>query len=80
MSTAKMYWRTLNSLSDSVKLRLATMLTSSVVEKADSKETSAELTQRMLKKYAGAWVGDESDEDIMATIRESSSIRNAVQL
>lgn len=80
ISIARSYWRTLSSLSDSVKLRLASMLTTSIVEKADKRESSAELTQRMLKKYRGAWVGDESADEIIAAIRENSSIRNAVQL
>lgn len=80
ISIARSYWRTLSMLSDSVKLRLASMLTASIVEKADKRESSAELTQRMLKKYSGVWVGDESPKEIIAAIHENSSIRNAVQL
>jgi len=80
ISIAELYWKILSSLSDSVKLRLAKMLTSSVAEKAEKQESSSELTERMLKKYNGAWVGDESSEEIMTAIRENSSIRKAIQL
>lgn len=80
ISIAKSYWKALRFLSDGVKLRLASMLTTSIVEKADKKESSAELTQRMLNKYSGAWVGDESADEIMTAIYENSSIRKAVRL
>lgn len=80
ISIANSYWRVLSSLSDGVKLRLASMLTTSIIENVDKKETSSELTKRMLKKYNGAWVGDENAEEIMTRIRENSSIRNAVLL
>lgn len=80
ISIADSYWRLLCSLNDRVKLRLASMLTLSVAKKAERDETSDELTTRMLKKHCGAWTGDESSEEIMAAIRENSSIRDAIQL
>lgn len=79
-SIAESYWKVLSPLGDGAKLRLVTMLTTSIVEKIDKKETSSELTARMLKKYNGTWMGDESPEEIMSAIRENSSIRNAVNL
>jgi len=77
---AESYWRGLSSLSDGVKLRLAAMLASSVAEKEERRESSKELNARMLAKYSGAWSGDESPAEIIASIRENSSTRKAVDL
>lgn len=74
------YWNTLRSLSDDIKLRLAAMLTVSVVEKDKEETDSSILTKRMLDKYGGAWKGDESADEIMAAIRENSSIRKPIEL
>lgn len=88
ISIAEMYWQSLNSLSDNVKLRLATMLTSSVVDKADRKESSAELTQSMLQKYSGAWVedfagrwqDDRTTEQMISDIHEARTTNREIEL
>ena len=85
MSTAELnltntYWALLRHLSDDVKLRLASLLTSSVVE---SKETPASqgknLTEQMIAKYAGALSDDRSADEIIDSIynqRTSKPIQN----
>ena len=67
-------WNMLKDLSDNIKLRLATRLTASVLhEKAEAQEKS--LTRTVLDKYCGAWEGEESADEIMATIKQNSTIR-----
>ena len=74
------YWNMLRSLSNDMKLKLATRLTASVVEKAERTETSvSEHTRQMLDKFYGAWEGDESAEQIIATMKENSSIRQPLE-
>lgn len=56
------YWEMLKSLSDEVKLRLATRLTASVVT---SKAVDADKTEEMLEKHLGVWKDDRSTEQII---------------
>lgn len=49
------YWEMLKSLSDEVKLRLATRLTASVVS---AKAADVDNTEEMLEKHLGAWKDD----------------------
>lgn len=56
------YWEMLKSLSDEVKLRLATRLTASVVS---AKAADADKTEEMLEKHLGAWKDDRSTEEII---------------
>lgn len=56
------YWEMLKSLSDEVKLRLATRLTASVVS---AKAADADNTEEMLEKHLGAWKDDRSTEEII---------------
>lgn len=87
-SIAESYWKTLCSLSDGVKLRLATMLTTSVVEKIDEKGTSSELAEQMLKKNSGAWAtciagrwqDDRTTEQIISDIREARTKNREIEL
>jgi len=73
------YWNMLRFLSNEMKLKLATRLTASVVEKAERTETHvSEHTRQMLEKFYGAWEGDESAEQIIATIKENNSIRKPI--
>ena len=46
------YWEMLKSLSDDIKLRLATRLTASVVA---GKVTHRDKTQDMIEKHMGKW-------------------------
>ena len=46
------YWEMLKSLSDDIKLRLATRLTASVVA---GKVTHKDRTQDMIEKHMGKW-------------------------
>lgn len=55
MRLTNTYWDILKSLSDDVKLRLATRLTASV---AASKTNEINRTEDMIKKYYGSWKGE----------------------
>lgn len=51
-------------------------------ETMDLKALSAEdkFTQQMLSRFSGAWHGEESAEEIIATINEGKSIRQPLSL
>ena len=74
------YWNMLRSLNNEMKLKLATHLTASVVEKVERTEVSvSEHTRQMLDKFYGAWEGDESAEQIIATMKENNSVREPLE-
>lgn len=73
------YWNLLYLLNDSMKLRLAALLTSSVADKADNAITGKNCTDEMIKKHFGAWQGNETTDELMASIRENSSIREPLR-
>ncbi|MCD7923409.1 MAG: hypothetical protein LUI85_01405 [Bacteroides sp.] len=62
------YWEMLKSLSDEVKLRLATRLTASVIE---GKANSADKTEEMLRKHFNVWKDDRSAERIIEDLYAS---------
>lgn len=62
------YWDLLKSLSNEVKLRLATRLTASVTA---SKANEKDRTERMIEKYCGSWKGECSAESIIKEIKNS---------
>ena len=71
------YWSQLCSLSDALKLKLAAKLTADVAERAlDTSnvkvETEGEFTQRIVQKYAGAWKGPETADEIIKNIKADS--------
>ncbi len=68
------YINALLGMSNDTKLRIIRLLTDSLI-KSEMVETDVDNTQQMLQKHAGAWVGDESVEEIMSCIRENSSSR-----
>ena len=68
------YINALLGMSNDTKLRVIRLLTDSLI-KSEMAETDVDNTQLMLQKHAGAWVGNESAEDIMSCIRENSSAR-----
>ena len=61
-------------MSNDTKLRVIRLLTDSLI-KSEMVEANVDNTQLMLQKHAGAWVGNESAEDIVSYIRENSSAR-----
>lgn len=74
------YWNMLRSLNNEMKLKLATRLTASVVEKVERIEMLvSEYTRQMLDKFYGAWEGDESAEQIIATMKENNSVREPLE-
>lgn len=72
------YINVLLGMSDDTKLRVIRILTDSMLN-SKKMEIGGDLTLSMLKKYAGAWVGDESADDIVACIRENSSMREPLE-
>ncbi len=59
---------------------IATQLTASVDKKVERAETPvSEHTRQMLDKFYGAWEGDESAEQIIATMKENNSIREPLE-
>lgn len=64
------YWEVLKSLSDEVKLRLATKLTASVLE---SKTKEKDITEEMISKYSGTWKDSRSTEEIISDIYNARS-------
>lgn len=60
------YWEMLKSLSDEVKLRLATRLTASVVA---AKSKNVDRTEEMLEKHLGVWKDNRSTEQIVEEMR-----------
>lgn len=73
------YWNTLRNLNDEVKLRLASMLTASVVEhKNKSVSEKDSLTDAMIKKYAGAWEDDRTSDEIISDVYASRSSKPVI--
>ncbi len=71
------------SLSNKNKDWLAERIIMSKTDEAmDAKTLSAEdkFTQQMLCRFSGAWHGEESADEIIATINESKSIREPLSL
>lgn len=64
------YWSELKNLSNSVKLELITLLSSSV----DLTETEQKSERGWTKSFAGRWQDDRTADEIIADIRAS---RNA---
>ena len=72
------YINALLGMSNDTKLRVIRLLTDSLI-KSEMAETDVDNTQLLLQKHAGAWVGNESAEDIMSCIRENSSARSPLE-
>ena len=77
LSIINLYWEMLKSLSDDIKLKLATMLTNSVVENRQKERlaTSVSLTEQMIAKYAGALEDERQADEIVSEIKQSHSIK-----
>lgn len=66
---ADSYWDMLKGLSRDVKLDLIDRLSTSVSEESKGKIAEDDrLTESMIRRFCGAWKGDESAEDIISTI------------
>ena len=64
-------------LSDAAKRRIIHLLVDSLSTGHRTEEKVR--TDFMLKKYAGAWKGDNSVDDIMKMVREGSSVREPLK-
>ena len=72
------YINTLLGMSNDTKLRIIRLLTDSLIN-SEMVETGVDNTQQMLQKHAGAWVGNETAEELMSCIRENSSSRSPLE-
>ena len=70
------YVNMLLGMSDDAKLRVIRLLTDSLLNRNVAIEDK---TQVMLKKHAGAWVGNESADEITSCIRENYSSRSPLE-
>lgn len=75
---AESYWKLLKNARSEVKLRLITLLSQSVIEDVSEKESSNDVTESFLSKFAGAWQGNESAEDIIANIQANRNCKNPI--
>ena len=73
------YMNVLLGMSDDTKLRIIRMLTDSLLRRERIAVKSPSFTSDMLEKHAGSWVGDESADEIMSTIRENSTVREPLK-
>lgn len=74
------YMKVLSIMSDDTKLRIIRMLTDSLIKHENTAIDPPPFTAEMLKKHAGAWMGNETADEIMTAIRENSSIRKPLDL
>ena len=70
------YINVLLGMSNDTKLRVIRLLTDSLLNQNAVIEDN---TQMMLRKHAGAWVGNESADEIISCIRENSSSRSPLE-
>lgn len=74
------YWRIIKDASNEVKLRLISMLSESMTTHSEFSGRDTDKTEVFLSKYAGAWAGDESADEIISTLRSNRSIRKPISL
>lgn len=65
------YWDELKNLSNDEKLQIIMLLSSSMRKKEEDEEKSDYYTKKMLSRFSGAWVGEESPEEIIENINSS---------
>lgn len=70
--------RELLSLSDVAKRRIIHLLELSISNHDTALADEKKHTEQMLKKFAGAWTGGETADEIMQKVRERSSIRKPI--
>lgn len=69
-------WKEVEKLSDSDKVDLITLISSSLARSIEKGEKKEDKTRKMIEKFAGSWKGDDSAEKIISVInkgRKSSS-------
>ena len=75
---AESYWKLLKDARSEVKLRLITLLSQSIMDDVSDKRPMESETGRFLAKFAGAWKGNESAEDIIATIQDNRHCKKPI--
>lgn len=74
----EVYWNLIKNAADEVKLRLIARLSRSLVSSSNKSLTDKERTAEFISRYCGAWQGDDSAEDIIATIRSNRSCKDPI--
>lgn len=64
------HWHELEMLSKEDKIDVIASLSMSIAN-AEAPEMSRDRTQKMIDRFCGSWVGEESAEDIIANIENS---------
>ena len=73
------YWDAIKNASSDIKLKLISLLSSSLIEYPANKELLNSASKlELLKKVTGSW-DDESAEDIISIIREHRSSKQPVK-
>ena len=71
-NTIRMYWNALRSMNKNIRLGLAVKLTNSVLEEERKEMSDETYTEEMLNKFIGKWEGNETAEELMGIIKQSS--------
>ena len=71
-NTIRMYWNALRSMNKNIRLGLAVKLTNSVLEEERKEMSDETYTEEMLNKFFGKWEGNETAEELMGIIKQSS--------
>ena len=71
-NTIRMYWNVLRSMSKNIRLGLAVKLTNSVLEEERKEMSDEAYTEEMLNKFLGKREGNETAEELMGIIKQSS--------
>ena len=70
------YWAFIRNANDEIKLNLISLLSKSLINKSGHERFGVEShdnSDELIEKFAGAWHGTETPEEIMAIIKEHSS-------
>ena len=70
---AESYWLQIKDSSKEIKLWLINKLSDSLMRESEHISVSDMTNDELIEKFAGAWHGTESPEEIMATIKAHSS-------
>ena len=71
-NTIRMYWNALRSMNKNIRLGLAVKLTNSVLEEERKEMSDETYTEEMLNKFFGKWEGNETAEELIGIIKQSS--------
>lgn len=74
---ADTYWHFLKNLNSDIKIRLIEKLSASLMH-SSAFNNPENRTEEFIRKFNGAWVGDESAEEIIKNISEFKSSKEPI--